>query len=476
MVTAEFSTEPLTRFKELQQLFLEKGKKSKLKEIRTLFNDLKDDASGLKEISDSLDFVFITKILTMYTATQTETDLVIFDILNFIDRIAKIDLKPIMPLVFGPTTTEHYSNLLKLGRAVHVCPKPNEVLTCLDPTFLWNTGVKINEFVPGQLEQKNVLLYDPRFVGLLILETVQAGTEVDLKKFIERNVLSFAIFLTSSHDENLRAIGYSILGDFLLKLKDLSERSFEEQPLIIYALFRIKNNLTKNQRISHIPANFFARCVKVLLTPDHPVFPRIISFFYSKYSFKMDVIPEFINMVMSSSTIHGLQERYWMMEIVAESLLNEEDYKILEKINGTSLILSMFSSQFVTKLSIKWTFMILRALMSIPMAVRNLCLKLNFHSWVAAVVQFKKLTRWQLGFLTQIFVTYTFKVRNMLFEGAGDVSEGLSGRYLRTELMIKAALKKIALIMIMEEDDVRHNRSSEREYCKWDEIEKIKES
>ena len=190
-------------------------------------------------------------MLVMYTATQAETDLVVFDILNFADRIIKIDLKLIMPLVFGPTTADHYDNLLKLGRAVHVCPKPNEVLTCLDPTFLWNTGIRINEFVPGELVQKNVLLYDPRYVGLLILETVQAGTELDLKRFIERNNLSFAIFLTSASDENLRSLGYSILGDFLLKLKDISEGTFEEQPLLIYVLTCIRNNLTRNQRISH---------------------------------------------------------------------------------------------------------------------------------------------------------------------------------------------------------------------------------
>lgn len=83
-----------------------------------------------------------------------------------------------------------------------------------------------------------------------------------------------------------------------------------------------------------VPANFFARCVKILLTSDHPIFPRVVSFFYSKFTFKMNIIPEFINMVMSSSTTNGLQERYWMMELVAESLLNQEDYKILESMYG----------------------------------------------------------------------------------------------------------------------------------------------
>ena len=100
--------------------------------------------------------------------------------------------------------------------------------------------------------------------------------------------------------------------------------------------------------------------------------------------------------------------------------------------------------------------MILQALMNIPMAVRDLCLKLNFHSWVAATVQFKKLTRWQLGFLTQIFVDYIIKIKNMLFEGVEDISrEKLSGRYLRTEVLIKSSLKKVALILILEDDEVK---------------------
>ena len=50
MVAVEPPSEALARFMELQQLFLEKGKKSKLKEIRTLLNDIKDDVSFILTI------------------------------------------------------------------------------------------------------------------------------------------------------------------------------------------------------------------------------------------------------------------------------------------------------------------------------------------------------------------------------------------------------------------------------------------
>ena len=44
----------------------------------------------------------------------------------------------------------------------------------------------------------------------------------------------------------------------------------------------------------------------------------------------------------------------------------------------------------------------------------------------------------------------------MLFEGVEDVTvEKLSGRYLRTEVLIKNSLKKVALILILEEDEVK---------------------
>lgn len=187
-----------------------------------------------------------------YNASQSEGDLILYDILQFYDRVGHVDLKTLFPLVFGNNTSEHYQNLVKLGRAIHVCPKANDVLNTLDPIFLWNSGVHVNQFTPGKLEQTNVLLYDPRYVGYLLMSIVDAGSELQLRPFIEKNALSFAIFLLSAHDDTIRSIGYSILGDFLLKLRDISEEgNFEERPLLIFLLYGIRNNLKLLKRIPH---------------------------------------------------------------------------------------------------------------------------------------------------------------------------------------------------------------------------------
>uniref|UniRef100_A0AC35GRH0 Uncharacterized protein n=1 Tax=Panagrolaimus sp. PS1159 TaxID=55785 RepID=A0AC35GRH0_9BILA len=271
----EYENEVLDKYKSIKDAIKSKPKKSKFAELKKFLIDKKDNedilqeiakdtdhefitklliaytgtqASSdlediLQEIAKETDHEFITKLLITYTGTQASSDLVLFDILKFYERNVKFNFKPLLPLVCGPNTELHYANLVKLGRAVHICPKPDEVLSGLNSDILWETGISSSLFNPEDSEQKNPLHYDPRYISMLLLGMVEAGADLTLRLFVEKNGLSFAAFLLSHPLDSIRIYGYAILSDFLLKIQDISSEAFLEKPLFTYTLIYLKDNL-----------------------------------------------------------------------------------------------------------------------------------------------------------------------------------------------------------------------------------------
>uniref|UniRef100_A0AC35GR36 Uncharacterized protein n=1 Tax=Panagrolaimus sp. PS1159 TaxID=55785 RepID=A0AC35GR36_9BILA len=239
----EYENEVLDKYKSIKDAIKSKPKKSKFAELKKFLIDKKDNEDILQEIAKETDHEFITKLLITYTGTQASSDLVLFDILKFYERNVKFNFKPLLPLVCGPNTELHYANLVKLGRAVHICPKPDEVLSGLNSDILWETGISSSLFNPEDSEQKNPLHYDPRYISMLLLGMVEAGADLTLRLFVEKNGLSFAAFLLSHPLDSIRIYGYAILSDFLLKIQDISSEAFLEKPLFTYTLIYLKDNL-----------------------------------------------------------------------------------------------------------------------------------------------------------------------------------------------------------------------------------------
>uniref|UniRef100_A0A7E4ZW96 NopRA1 domain-containing protein n=1 Tax=Panagrellus redivivus TaxID=6233 RepID=A0A7E4ZW96_PANRE len=447
------------KFIKLRDAILEKGKKKTLTALKELLMDIKDSTFILSEVAKQTTHLFITKLLTLYTCTQSTVDLTIYEILRIFSVGVKFNLKALHPLVFGPTTEQHYSLLLKLGRAVHICPKADEVLAGLDQALLWETGRFASVFNPNTYNQQQTHLYDPRYISFMLLEMVEAGSELNLRGFVEKNGLSFAAFLTSHDDANLRATGYAILSEYLLLLKDLSSDAFEERPLFIYALQYFKNNLKAlNTRVSNAVAHFFARVFKVFLTPEDPVFPKIAAFLAVKRDFNVNAVPEFLRMLLSTSTLAYKNEREWMLNLVKDSIFTPRDFHVLEQQNGTSLCLSLFASPFCDRSTMRQILYLLKRLVSIPSVAKDLCIRLNFHTWLLTTIRQCKLTRWEIGFLTQIFVEYGTAIQRICFESV-EFGEPLTGGPLRKEMLIKASIRKLQKIVDDQEDEVKTNWS-----------------
>lgn len=119
----------------------------------------------------------------------------------------------------------------------------------------------------------------------------------------------------------------------------------------------------------------------------------------------------------------------------------------------------MLASPFVTRLTIRWTLCIIKNLLYIPRALNVLVTRLNFHSWVAATIQFAKLTRWQIGFLTQIFIAYWRNVRRLHFKPNVNKPPQI-------ELMIRETAKIVSSYVEYEEDDIQNKWLKKIEWAK----------
>uniref|UniRef100_A0A914XWR7 Uncharacterized protein n=1 Tax=Panagrolaimus superbus TaxID=310955 RepID=A0A914XWR7_9BILA len=159
----EYENKIIDEYTAIKDAIKSKPKRSKFVELKNFLTDKKDNEEILLSLANHTDHEFISKLLITYSGTQTSSDLVIFDILKFYERTVKFNFKPLLPLVCGPNTESHYANLVKLGRAVHICPKPDEVLQGLNADILWETGINSSLFNPDDIEQKNPLHYDPRY-------------------------------------------------------------------------------------------------------------------------------------------------------------------------------------------------------------------------------------------------------------------------------------------------------------------------
>ena len=78
-------------------------------------------------------------------------------------------------------------------------------------------------------------------------------------------------------------------------------------------------------------SHFFARICKLFLHPEDPVFSPILSFLVLKPTIDLDSVPEFYKLLMSSSTEHHNKERHWMLKLIAESMIEPNDYNVLQK-------------------------------------------------------------------------------------------------------------------------------------------------
>ncbi|KJH45984.1 hypothetical protein DICVIV_07942 [Dictyocaulus viviparus] len=114
-----------------------------------------------------------------YNATISEEDRLIFEILNLLENIYKINMGIICPIVWGEKSKEIYEKRNKFGSTLNRTT-PEQVLELLDGKKMWRTVLNHTRF-PLNNDKKVPGLYDVRFLLRVFLSLIHAGSEVSVK-------------------------------------------------------------------------------------------------------------------------------------------------------------------------------------------------------------------------------------------------------------------------------------------------------
>uniref|UniRef100_A0A0M3IL45 NopRA1 domain-containing protein n=1 Tax=Ascaris lumbricoides TaxID=6252 RepID=A0A0M3IL45_ASCLU len=405
------------KFEKYKQRILDEQQTTSLKTIlhlKELLVDSKDDVNFIKFVDDAVTQRFVTALLYEYGATIAEKDRIIYDLLFILERTYHISLRPLAPIVWGPRSKQNYENLHKFGQTLHTRLTSDQVLDYLDARRMWLTLLKFDSVSYLSGGENNEELYDCRFILRLLISLLEPGAELSSRRFIEANALSFAFAGTSLKNASDRALAYVVLHRFIAHLSDLSVEQFAEKSLFIYLLRFFKNSIERpNQRIPHVVSHFFARTTKLLLNAADPVYAPVLSFLVLKPTIDTANVPEFYKLFLSSSTEHFHDERHWILTLIADSLIEPNDYNILQKRYGIKLCLSLFTSNMSDMESRKLVLIILRSALKHESVAKDLFHRQNLQSWIALTIQHQRLTRWEKIFLCQLFVTLLEHIRNV---------------------------------------------------------------
>uniref|UniRef100_A0A914XGN3 Nucleolar pre-ribosomal-associated protein 1 C-terminal domain-containing protein n=1 Tax=Plectus sambesii TaxID=2011161 RepID=A0A914XGN3_9BILA len=143
---------------------------------------------------------------------------------------------------------------------------------------------------------------------------------------------------------------------------------------------------------------------KLLLHPEDPVYPSLMAFLVLKPTLDLGNVPEMYKLLLSSSTEHFERERHWLLQLLADGLREPNDYNVIEKRFGFKLILSQFATSLADHRSRALILRLVKAAVHHPSIAVDLCRRANLIGWLVLAVRQPAVTRWEVGFLAEIFV------------------------------------------------------------------------
>ncbi|VDN25227.1 unnamed protein product [Gongylonema pulchrum] len=147
------------------------------------------------------------------------------------------------------------------------------------------------------------------------------------------------------------------------------------------------NTLLQSEQTTALVAHFFARVTKLLLHPEDPVYQPVVSFLLLKPDVDLENVPEMYKLLMSCSTQFHDTERHWCLRLITDSLIEPNDYNILQKRYGIKLFLSLFGSSIADRQTRKYILLSLRAALQHRSVANDLYRRQNLHSWIVLSLQ-----------------------------------------------------------------------------------------
>ncbi|KAI8065719.1 ribosome 60S biogenesis N-terminal-domain-containing protein [Gongronella butleri] len=290
----------------------------------------------------------LDRLLISYSATTLESDRCILAMLESCEKHSEKSILGKM-LIWGPGSDEARQSHAQSGRLFDETTVSMETLAAIDRKRMRRTLLAVpsstSNASSASSASSSAITYDPAFFLPLFANLVSAG-RLDSRRFIEVDGLGLVIASLSSLDTRVRSIAYQVMDQFYAQLE---VARFKGLLPVRFLLDALKNAIVDRAE-ADVPPRLppavclcVAQCCSILLLPNHFLLPHIAKWVTFRPALDMNYIPMYTALFHSSSR-SSKQERQWLLELLAASVHNLDDYRMYSRHRVWDQVASFYQS------------------------------------------------------------------------------------------------------------------------------------
>ncbi|XP_058204610.1 uncharacterized protein LOC131318694 isoform X1 [Rhododendron vialii] len=239
----------------------------------------------------------------------------------------------------------------------------------------------MNEINYPNVEQ--IQTYDPVFILRFSIHSLLMGY-IEPVEFASLGLLAIAFVSISSPHDEMRKLGYEVLGGFKNALEKCQKR--KDLMRLRLLLTYLQNGIEKPwQRIPSITAKFVAEASVILLDPSHDHYSTISKFLMGSARVNMKSVPLFANFLWSSS-VNFRTDRLWMLRLLYAGLDSDDDAQIYIRNNILEILLGFYASPFSDIESKELILQVVKKSVEVRKLARHLVEHCSIISWLSSIV------------------------------------------------------------------------------------------
>jgi hypothetical protein len=329
----------------------------------------------------------LVQLLVSYSCTLSLKDQAILkDIFN-LDSKMDTYLK-YHPYLWGQAAATYYSNssntswsLVKIINLHQVLEQYNK--NQLNQTIL-EFPVDLN-LSPSADYQDRKDLYDPRFILISLYHLLSPDNLINCYKFITLNGLSLTIKATSSEDQAMRSLAYSILSRYYDHLELVKD--FRGSNLWSIFLDYIRASIKREgQQLPFLTTSFLTLIIAIFINPTDSLFPHLRDAVISKPRLNSSLIAKLLLDLLKSSDNQNwryFQKR--VLQFLTISIKSKQDFQIVQKFDLYKAVIILYSSKYCLNESKLLILKIIHNIVQIPSAFKKMVIENALIVWLNSV-------------------------------------------------------------------------------------------
>ncbi|XP_055805226.1 uncharacterized protein LOC129874030 isoform X2 [Solanum dulcamara] len=232
-------------------------------------------------------------------------------------------------------------------------------------------------------DAEKLRVYDPIFILHFSVHCLSMGF-IEPLEFASLGLLAITVVSISSPDDDMRKLGYEVLGRFKSALEKCQKRKNVMRLRLLMSY--LQNGIEEPwQKISSVTAIFVAEASYVLLDPSHDHYSAISKYLMHSPNANMKGIPLFQTFFWSIST-NFITERLWMQRLLCSGLNVDGDAQIYIRNAIFETLFSFYVSPISDHESKELIVQIVKKSVRIPKMVRYLVEQCGLISWSSCVI------------------------------------------------------------------------------------------